>query len=553
MADFSGWLRAGDVVHLWMRPIDGADVASLAITLADQTHRLVIEGPTRNPLPLAWNNPADGEARFAWPERTEVSLAYAFASASVAKTGIRVLWTSEATRLSGARHLLHFSPPFGWMNDPNGLCEIDGVTHLFYQHNPHGRRWNTMHWGHAISHDGLRWLHQPVALLPRQALVRGHDSQGGAYSGSARRGSADTIQIYYTDRDDNRRPTREWQMVTALEHGWRPEASRVLLDTRPPLPGFGQDWRDPFVFDGPDGRRKMLLGGADAQGSLVLLYETDDREGINGWRFVDVVIREPSRRSVPAECPCIIRLDGADDVWVMIFGLIGSRDPVTRRRNLTRTYIGRFDGRQFESLLEHELDFGADCYAMQVWRGSDGPRGIAWAANWTDVFADRDFESAMTLPRRLLWRHGQLLTPPIAAVDGLRCGPPRLLEAAATFALTDGLAEIALELSPDATFALEFGQPTHAMTLTYDGDVLELHCAPVGGVPRYHASCGGMQTLRVFVDVGLIEIFADGGRACCTKRIDSSLPIGTVRLVGNAGVASAKLWPLRRPTTRRDE
>lgn len=64
------------------------------------------------------------------------------------------------------RPLPHYTPRRGWINDPNGLIQLDGVHHLYYQTNPEDTRFQSMHWGHATSTDLAHWTEQPVALVP---------------------------------------------------------------------------------------------------------------------------------------------------------------------------------------------------------------------------------------------------------------------------------------------------------------------------------------------------------------------------------------------------
>ena len=75
------------------------------------------------------------------------------------------------------RPQVHYSPPSMWMNDPNGMIELNGTYHLYYQFHPKSTVWGPMHWGHATSTDLLHWTTLPVAIEP--------DAHGAIFSGSA--------------------------------------------------------------------------------------------------------------------------------------------------------------------------------------------------------------------------------------------------------------------------------------------------------------------------------------------------------------------------------
>ncbi len=544
-------LPAGSVLHLWLKALSGTEA-----TLAVSTNGTAIAHPATG---------RTGEFEFAAvpvttggatllsydPTTTALSVAYAFQPETVMEKGITLLHHEDRNAPPVVPDSYHFRPPFGWMNDPNGFGRFGGAAHLFYQHYPHGLRWNTMHWGHAVSSDFLRWTHLPMFLFPADYLSEKDDGRGGAFSGSAI-ANGEAIRLFYTEHVADRKPEEQIQLTAVSQDGITTGASDIILPLRPEGLNLTTDFRDPYVFEGPDGRWKMLLGSRDKAGGVVLLYETTDPAGADGWTFVDIIHREDRFGMTAAECPCIVPVGGpASDPatrWALIFGLLTSRDPGTGRRNLTSVTVGRFDGRAFTAEFEQELDFGSDAYAFQAFVDGDAPVGIAWLANWTDFTKKDDFQTAMTLPRLVLLENDAILTPPVAAVETLR---HRLLDETAlaageTVDLKTGAVEILLALPAEgAPFELTFDHPDVTLGVKLGTDGLEiLFDAGTGKTtPRYIATGAKPSEVRIFLDAGSIEVFADNGRWTGSKRIPSFAAARSATLTGS--VTAARIWQLK--------
>jgi beta-fructofuranosidase len=487
---------------------------------------------------------------------TAVSVIYWFTASDVLETGITVIHTKPDNAPPDLPDGYHFRPPFGWMNDPNGFGRFEGRPHLFYQHYSHGLRWNTMHWGHAVSSDYLRWRHLPIFLFPSEDLTTRPDKRGGAYSGSTiPLAEGPGIRVFFTEQVQDRIPEQQIQLTATSNDLIMAGQAEVILGNRPDGQGLTPDFRDPYVFRGPDGLWKMVLGSQSDGGGVILLYETQDPTAAAGWIYVGKLWVETRYKTTAVECPCLLPLDGPANSrstrWVLVYGLMHSEDPVTGRKNLTMADVGWFDGKTFTKEFGQELDFGTDNYAFQAFLDGDTIVGIGWLANWADATPEIDFPTAMTLPRRLHYANGALLTPPIGAAESLR---HRILDrtqlaAGQRVAFPTGAVEILFELSDANTlFDLEFEHPTVKLGLICDDSGLWIRHddGREGPQPRYIAQGAHPTRVRIFLDYGSIEVFADRGRHVGTKRIEGFEPVRSARLkTENGTVSHATVWSLK--------
>lgn len=457
----------------------------------------------------------------------EVSFAYRWHAESLRFDGIERLTMTPANRGTGAnspRPHLHFSPPAQWMNDPNGLCYVDGTYHVFYQFHPNSTQWGPMHWGHATSQDLFNWVHYPVFLHPEQNLLP-LGATGGAFSGTACTDVADSPVFFYTER----LPAYDlYQDYVEIQKRAEPDADLIepvtvetVLADKPE--GVGCDFRDPKVwFDRTGNTYFMILGAALHGDPAVLLYRSTDSRH---WRYEGPLYVAPSHFKENGarciECPDFFKLDGQ---WVLYMGFVGYREPETHRHNLMYYLTGDFSAdRGFTPRSDlREVDFGTDFYAMQSFEAEGRRLAFAWLFNWAfQKPPGSDYSGEMSIPRQLsLNAQGDLCMHPI--VSGLKS---ETLPYSPSRPMTWFPGERAFQLRLMAN-----GQPIAQLTIEGEdtlgnGFVVEFTdgwlsmCTPEdSGDIRHRCPVSRLHDLTLIYDAGIIEVFANQGAVCGTRR-----------------------------------
>ena len=324
----------------------------------------------------------------------------------VLSTNLNVMANSApALKAEVIRPKLHFTPPAGWMNDPNGLVLFKGEYHVFYQHYPNDLKWGPMHWGHAVSRDLVNWTHLPIALEP--------GPEGYIFSGSIviddsnRSGlgtdSAPAMVALYTAHNealktDNNSGFESQALAYSLNQGrtWQKYKGNPVLE-RPDL----RDFRDPKVsWHEPSKRWVMVV----THGSEIGFYSS---ENLIDWVFESTFGEGYGTHEGVWECPDLIMIDNQ---YALIVSLVPGGP---NGGSGTQYFVGDFDGKQFTPAKQHQsdpntplwLDWGPDNYAGVTFSNVEAgaPLFMGWASNWNyaqDVPATT-WRSALSLPREL--------------------------------------------------------------------------------------------------------------------------------------------------------
>ncbi|MBR5736363.1 MAG: GH32 C-terminal domain-containing protein [Bacteroidales bacterium] len=471
--------------------------------------------------------------------------------------GVKLSDTIDMDYDEPLRMVYHFTPAFGWNNDPNGLFYKDGVWHMYFQHNPYSVFWGNMTWGHATSEDLIHWTQHDNVLKP--------DPLGAIFSGSAVVDKDNTagfgedavIAIYTSDRNGERQ-----SIAYSTDGGY----TFTKYGGNPVLPDnpASRDFRDPKVY---------WIGGqwvmAVSVRQVVEFYGSPD---LRNWHLLSSFGEGiGSHRSV-WECPDLRKFEyGGKEKWVL-FVTIG-QDP--NHANNTQYFIGDFDGKRFTAdPLPYPLwlDQGVNQYAGQSYFNAPDDRTvfIAWltsSAFSSTMPATKYFTGGMTLPRELSLksngRHPILASVPAPEVFAARGKASSLSLKAGDRTVIPGGAMGAYEI--DLTFTPS-GQDPFGFILSNDaGERVVYTFRPSEGVLLTDRSQSGLQAfpkevaspvvsvipvrdyykVQLFYDRMVSEMFVNDGDAVITNCVYPSAYYDHVEVFGGAALRDVMSYEMK--------
>ena len=457
------------------------------------------------------------------------------------------------------RNAFHLTPPTGWLNDPNGLCQYRGTYHVFHQYSPDWPEPDAPRgWGHFTSRDLVRWEHHGMVVAPDTP-----DEASGAYSGCAVEGDDGRLRLYYTgnvkepgDFDYVRAGRRATQIMIECEPddsvpgGLRLGEKNVLLRNADYPAGLTCHVRDPKVWR--DGRTWwMLLGARDATDrALALVLRSDDGvswENAGSWHADGPL-------GYMWECPDRVALGGREWLSICPQGVEGH--PWSHGLRDASGYVPLAPGARVAdggTLAAGDFrpwDAGFDFYAPQTFVDEGGRTLlVGWMglpeAPWESAPDGLSWCHCLTVPREVTAApDGCLLQRPAAELEALR-GERREVAAEGALRLGGRCADVELAGADDGVEVLL----DETLRVTLAGGRLRLEfCGPdaaavgAGRGAREASVPDDARDLRVLVDGSAVEVFAAGGRAAMATRWFPRADALSVRVRG-AGV-SGGLWPM---------
>lgn len=459
------------------------------------------------------------------------------------------------------RPVFHFTPPKNWMNDPNGLVYYNGEYHLFYQHNPYGKKWGHMSWGHAVSNDLINWKHLTIALFEEP------DNGFTIFSGSAvldvknssgfgKHGQPPIVAIYTADYHPKRK-LQNIHIAYSLDSG----RTFTKYSDNPVLDVGDQKFGDPKVFWHPETEKWIMINIlGEKQGGVVFYYSSD----LKKWNFLSEFMADTQ---VPGkwECPDLFPLPVGNDPdnvkWILKVN--STTGPVSKY------FIGLFDGNTFTIDQDYpnayDLNLG-NIYAESTWNNIPAIDGRRIQIGWVPqiLCENRPWTGMHSIPRTLklesIENRLRICQEPITEMKGLRTNLSKItnqvLKSNTKLELTTSGLEIEIIAHFKLLSSIKFGfqfkfNRSNEIVIGYSKTSNQIFINQTGKKQLKAFLNERIDEIQFnfFIDRSIIEVFVNKGEIVFTVLIDQDLIFEKIYIHNQKGdleISSIDMWKLDR-------
>ena len=442
--------------------------------------------------------------------------------------------SAEKVRGDPNRPAFHFQPPANWNNDPNGTLFYDGYYHLFYQHNPYSDEWGWMHWGHARSKDLVHWEHLPIALWPSVDKGENH-----VFSGSGFIKDDGKPILFYTSIGHEQ--PEHWAAIPADGElrDWQKHPDNPILTMKDHAGKIIDDWRDPYLFR-ENGSAYMVIGGHPRGGKgSIMLYKALNPE-LSKWKFLGIPF---SGEEDNWECPNFFKIG---DKYVLIYS----------PHSNVRYYTGYFDPAKvkFTPVYHGTVDYTPswNFYAPNTLQKADGRRILF---GWIPGFkGNQGWQGAISIPRELsIDSKNRLVQKPVPEITALRSGEKKYINislenSSFKLDLKDVQFELTAEVGDGGTdnFGIRFNdEKGEQFEVLLSPEKISMGSAEKVLDPKLD---GKIETVHLFFDRTILEIFINDGLLCATKVVypdRNNLNFEFFNIKGKVKIASITQRPIK--------
>ena len=398
------------------------------------------------------------------------------------------------------RPVFHISARRGYINDPNGMVYYQGVYHVCFQHNPYQLQNGNHCWGQVASTDLVHWTELPEELysdplgscISGGATVDGNNSTGfGTNAIIAMFTSAGGLTRMSAGRTFTQSIAYSLDGTNFTKYAGNPVlgAQRTTTD-HDPRP----------IWYAPGNKWIMVLYYNDGTHTYGFFSSPD----LKNWTH-ESDFTLPNQAEVPEFFQ--LPLDGNTNNFKWIFyGGAGGYE------------VGTFDGHAFTPQTGYLTIRGGNNFAAaQTFYNlpaSDGRKILI--ANTPNEYPGMPFDCTLTFPVQLtLQTTGStplIYANPVNEIASLRTStntwPAQALsDGVNVLAGTTGEAcELQAELLPGSASSVTF--TLGGTVVTYNCPSQQLSCE---GITNALSPINGAITLRILMDRGILEIFANNG------------------------------------------